>query len=255
MNLKRVIPTLLLGDSGFVKGQNFKNHKYIGDSTNVVKIFNDKEVDELIVLDINASRKNAPPKFEIIEMLASECFMPLCYGGGITSFDQAKTIFSLGVEKICLQTSSLLRTELISEIAQVFGSQSIVVSVDVATNFFGQRRLYNAAARRSLKGSWLEHAQKCVDAGAGEVLITSVKHEGLLGGIDEALIKEASDNLSVPVVAGGGVASVEDIKLAIQCGASGVSVGSFFIFYGPHRAVLINVPSKEVIEKKLSEIL
>ena len=254
MILHRVIPTLLLSDGGIVKGQNFKNHKYVGDPTNIAKIFNDKEVDELMVLDINASRKNSPPNYETIELLASECFMPLCYGGGISNFDQARKIFSLGVEKLCLQTSSFSKIELISEIVKEFGSQSVVVSIDVTTNFFGKHRLYSAAAKSSLKESWLEHAQRCVDLGAGEVLITSVKHEGLLGGIDNNLVKEASDNLSVPVVAGGGISSVEDIKLAIQLGASAVSVGSFFIFHGPHRAVLVNVPPRHIIESKLGEL-
>ena len=254
MIFNRIIPTLLLSRGRIVKGQNFKNHRYVGDPTNIVKIFNDKEVDELIILDIDASGSNADIDFECIKALSEECFMPLCYGGGISNIEQARKIFSIGVEKVCLQSSALSRPELISEIASEFGNQSVVVSIDITTSFFGKYQMYHAVSRSRFKESWLDHARKCVDLGAGEVLITSVKHEGLLRGIDINLIKEAAANLSVPVIAGGGISSLDDIKLALQLGASAVSIGSFFVFHGPHRAVLVNVPSREIIESTLGEI-
>lgn len=254
MIVNRIIPTLLLSKGRIVKGKNFKNHKYVGDPTNIVKIFNDKEVDELIVLDIDASRCNTPPDFEFTKLLSEECFMPLCYGGGISNVDQARKLFSIGVEKVCIQSSALSSPALISEIANEFGSQSIVVSIDVTTNFFGRYQIYNAAARSSVNKSWVDHARRCVDLGAGEVLITSVKHEGLLRGIDSKLITQAAESLTVPVVAGGGISSLDDIKLAIQHGASAVAVGSFFVFHGRHRAVLVNVPSREIIESILSDL-
>jgi cyclase len=238
----RVIPCLLLKESGLVKTQKFANPKYVGDPINAIRIFNDKEVDELMVLDIQASKEGREPNYALIEQFASECFMPLCYGGGINSVEQARQLFALGVEKVCLQSAILEDVTLISRIAERFGSQSVMVSADVKKDWRGKLRLYSASKQKILSKPWLSYLQDAVFAGAGEVLLNSVNHDGLMGGMNIDSIHEASAALSVPLIAVGGVGSLEDIKMAIDAGASAVAAGSFFVFQGPHRAVLITYP-------------
>jgi imidazole glycerol-phosphate synthase subunit HisF len=249
----RVIPCLLLRDGGLVKTTRFDRPKYVGDPINAIRIFNEKEVDELMVLDIVASRQNRGPDFRLIEQFAGECFMPLCYGGGISSIEQAQQLFALGVEKICLQTSILKEPALITRIAERFGSQSVVISVDVKRNFLGQPRLYSAMTRQTLKGAWLHRMCALVAAGAGEVLLNAVDRDGMMNGMDLDLIREASCAVDVPVTAVGGVGSLADIKAAINVGVSAVAVGAFFVFYGPHRAVLITYPRYEELEELLGD--
>jgi cyclase len=245
------MPALLLTSKGLVKTQNFAKPKYVGDPINAIRIFNEKEVDELIVLDIEATKNNRLPNYKLIEEFASECFMPLCYGGGVRTLDQAEKIFASGVEKICLQTSALLDINFISEIAKKFGSQSVVISLDVKKNWLGKRRLYLASSRRFLNGSWQDWVIKVVNAGAGELLINSVDNDGMMAGMDLDLISEAVKLSSIPTIAMGGVGSLEDIKDAINNGASAVAVGSFFVFHGLHRAVLITYPKYNDLEKLL----
>jgi imidazole glycerol-phosphate synthase subunit HisF len=247
----RVIPCLLLRDGGLVKTTRFDRPRYVGDPINTIRIFNEKEVDELMVLDIAASRQNRGPDFRLIEQFAGECFMPLCYGGGISLVEQARQLFALGVEKICLQTAVLKDLSLITRIAERFGSQSVVVSVDVKRNLLRQPRLYSAMTRRILKGSWSRHMCELVTAGAGEVLLNAVDRDGMMNGMDLDLIREASCAVDVPVTAVGGVGSLADIKAAINAGASAVAAGAFFVFYGPHRAVLITYPRYEELEELL----
>jgi cyclase len=247
----RVIPCLLLRDGGLVKTTRFNRPRYVGDPVNAIRIFNEKEVDELMVLDIVASRQNRGPDFLLIEEFAGECFMPLCYGGGISSVEQAQQLFALGVEKICLQASILKDPSLITSIAERFGSQSVVVSVDVKRNLLGQPRLYSAMTRQTLKKPWSRHMCELVTAGAGEVLLNAVNRDGMMNGMDLDLIREASCAVDVPVTAVGGVGSLADIKVAIDAGASAVAAGAFFVFYGPHRAVLITYPRYEELEELL----
>lgn len=246
-----MIPALLLTSKGLVKTQKFENPKYIGDPINAIRIFNEKEVDELIVLDIEASKKNQLPNYKLIEEFASECFMPLCYGGGIKTVDQAEKIFALGVEKICLQTSALLDLDFVSELAKKFGSQSVVISLDVKKNWLGKRRLYLASSKRFLKGSWQDWVIKVSGSGAGELLINSVNNDGMMAGMDIDLIGETSKLIPIPTIAMGGVGSLDHIKDAINIGASAVAVGSFFVFHGSHRAVLITYPKYNDLEKLL----
>ncbi len=245
----RVIPALLLQNEGLVKTIKFKNPTYIGDPVNVIRIFNDKEVDELMVLDITASQTGAEPNYQLIEELAGECFMPLSYGGGISTADQASRIFSCGVEKICLQTAAFRTPHLISELAQKFGSQSIIVSVDIKRNWFNKPKLFNTAERKVVDSDWLEYLQQHVRAGAGEILLNSVDKDGTLSGPDLDLIKTASETIDVPMIALGGVSSLEDIKATVEAGASAVAAGSFFVFHGPHRAVLITYPKYSDLEQ------
>jgi len=240
---KRIIPSLLIKNGGLVKGQQFENHKYVGDPINAIRIFNEKEVDELVVLDIAATSNGTGPNFELIEKFASESFMPLCYGGGISDIDQIRTLLSIGIEKVCIQSSALESTHFISEIASIFGSQAIVVSVDVKKNIFGRYHLYNSSRQLTNKNNWLEYIDSCVKAGAGELIVTSVNHEGKMKGMNLSLIKKVNEVTPVPLIASGGIGSMNDIKLAFDQGVSGVAVGSFFVFHGPHRGVLITYPA------------
>lgn len=250
---QRVIPTLLLQNGGLVKTVKFANPKYVGDPINAIKIFNEKEVDELIVLDIDASKTSQQPNFELVEEFASECFMPLCYGGGIKTVEQAARLFSLGVEKVSLQTSVLGDTSLISQIAEKFGSQSVVVSVDIKKNILGSYHLYSSATGKLIKSiHWKEYLKSVAQAGAGEILISAVDRDGMMNGMDSVLIGEAVAELDIPMIAAGGVGSLNDIKEGVDAGASAVAAGAFFVFHGPHRAVLITYPKYNDIEHLLS---
>jgi cyclase len=243
MNLCRVIPVLLLSNGRLVKTIRFKNPKYIGDPINVIKIFNEKEVDEIIVIDISATSQCKEPNYALIEQLASECFSPLTYGGGICKLDQARKLFALGIEKICIQNSAINNLSFITDLSNQFGSQSVVVSVDIKRNLFGQPRLYHAASRHLLPGTWLEYLRSFTEAGAGEILFNSVDKDGTLSGPDLSLIHEASQYIPVPLIALGGVRSLSDILDCLQAGACATAAGSFFVYYGPHRGVLISYPN------------
>jgi cyclase len=249
----RVIPCLLLQDRGLVKTLQFEKPKYVGDPINAIRIFNDKEVDELIVLDINASKERRDPDYAMIESFASECFMPLCYGGGIRTVHQAKQLFTLGIEKICLQTAALDDPTIITSIADTFGSQSVVVSIDVKKNWLGEHKLYRAVDCKKVNLPWFQHLQQMVNAGVGEVIVNSVDLDGTMSGVDLDLIREAASMTSIPMIAMGGVGRLSDIKAAIQAGASAVSVGAFFVFHGPHRAVLITYPDYQELENLLGK--
>ncbi len=244
----RVIPALLLRDGGLVKTQKFAKHKYIGDPINAIRIFNEKEVDELVLLDIDASRQSREPDYALIESIAAECFMPLGYGGGISTIEQARRIFSSGVEKVVLQTSAIQKPELVTEIAQRFGSQSVVVSIDIKRDWLGRYRLWSSSSRRALPGDWLEALKSMVAAGAGEVLLNSVDRDGMQQGYDLRLIKVAADAVDVPLIALGGAAKLEDFIEATEAGASAVAAGSLFVLQGPHRAVLISYPNYSELE-------
>lgn len=247
----RVIPALLLCNGGLVKTLKFKAPKYVGDPINAIRIFNDKEVDELMVLDITASKERREPNYALIEEFAGECFMPLAYGGGVTNVEQAARLFGLGVEKICLQTSALKDLTLVNLLAERFGSQSVMASVDVKRNWLGRAQLYGATDGKARSEPWLDMTRKLVNAGAGEVLLNSVDRDGTLAGPDLELIREAAKSLSVPLIAVGGVSSLADIKAAVDAGASAVAAGAFFVFHGPHRAVLITYPKYQELENLL----
>jgi len=238
----RVIPALLLQDRGLVKTERFAKPRYIGDPINAIRILNDKEVDELIVLDISASLRGAEPDYEMIEAFASECFMPLCYGGGITTLEQARRLFSLGVEKVSLQTGALRDLSLITRIAEHYGSQSVVVSLDVKRSLLGRYTLHAPTAGRNAPSGWTDVMTAAIAAGAGEVLVNAVDRDGTMSGVDATLIARAAAVCTVPLIACGGVGSLADIRAAVDAGANAVAAGGFFVFHGPHRAVLITYP-------------
>lgn len=238
----RVIPTLLLRNRGLVKTERFAKPRYVGDPINAIRIFNEKEVDELIVLDIEASRTGRDPDYDLVAAVAGECFMPLCYGGGIHSLDQAHRLFALGVEKVSVQSGALRDLDLVSQIAAAYGSQAVVVSVDVSRGLLGRYQLFSAAAMKTVSRDWVEFIKSAVAAGAGEILVNAVERDGTMKGIDRTLIVTAAVECTVPLIACGGVASLADIRQAVDAGAAAVAAGAFFLFYGPHRAVLITYP-------------
>jgi cyclase len=248
----RVIPCLLLRNGGLVKTRQFAKPTYVGDPINAIRIFNDKEADELMVLDITASRDGREPNYSLIEQFAGECFMPLCYGGGIRTVEQARRLLALGVEKVCLQTAVLEDATLVTRIAERGGSQAVLVSIDVKKNWRGRPKLYAAASGRTLDRPWLDQMRVVVDAGAGEVVLNAVDRDGMMSGMDLDLIRTASEAISVPLIAVGGAGSLAHIKEAIDAGASAVAAGAFFVWQGPHRAVLITYPRYQELERLLS---
>jgi len=250
----RVIPVLLLQNKGLVKTLKFNKSKYIGDPLNVIKIFNEKEVDELIFLDIDASKKGLEPNYKLIKEFASECFMPVCYGGGITNLEQIKKIFALGIEKVSINHTALKNTNLIKQAIEIYGSQSITISIDIKKSLFGKYKIYNHVTKKTLKVSFLDYIKQIEELGVGEVLINNVDLDGTQTGYDITLLKEVVDNMSIPVIACGGASKLEDFKLVKeQANISAVGAGSFFVFHGKHNAVLITYPTYEELQKLFGE--
>jgi imidazole glycerol-phosphate synthase subunit HisF len=248
----RVIPALLVENGALVKTVRFRAGTYVGDPIVAVRIFNEKEVDELTVLDISAARQPREPDYGLIENLAAECFMPTAYGGGITRVDQVKRILRCGVEKVVLNSSTVRNPSLVTEAARFAGSQSVVVSIDVRTNWFGQPRVFVRGGKTNTGLDPADHAAEMERRGAGEILLTSISRDGSYKGYDIALIRRVVDRVSIPVVAAGGARQVEDFTMAVnQGGASAVAAGSMFVFKRKHRAVLINYPSPAELEAKL----
>lgn len=249
----RVIPTLLLQGRGLYKTRQFKKPVYIGDPINAVKIFNDKEVDELIILDITASQEGRPPSYTLIEEIVSEAFMPIGYGGGIKQLQEIEKLFRLGVEKVSLNTQAYQHPELVKEAAQQFGSQSIVASMDVRKTLFGKKRVYVNRAKKDTKFKPIEFAKRMEDYGAGELYLTAVEREGSMEGYDLDLIRSVADAVSIPVIANGGAGTINHFREAITEGhASAVTAGSMFVFHGKLRGILINYPSQTELREQLS---
>ena len=235
--------------NGLYKTYKFNKPKYVGDPINAVRIFNEKEVDEIMLLDIEASKKNREPNYDLLKKFASECFMPLTYGGGIDNMYKAEKIFSLGVEKISIQTAALSNIEFLQDLVKNFGSSSIIFSIDVKKNFLGQQRIYSHATKMPLINFNIDNSLKIAkEAGVGEILFNSVDLDGTLLGQDLNLIKYISNQIDIPLISLGGVGSINDIQQSFQAGAQGVGVGSFFVFYGPHKAVLITYPDKKTLK-------
>ena len=248
----RIIPVLLLKNRGLYKGIKFKNHTYVGDPINTVRIFNEKEVDELILLDIEASLKNKPIDFTYLEEVVSEAFMPIGYGGGIDSVETAKKLFSIGIEKIILNTNAFLNPNLISELAKNFGSQSIVVSVDVKKSFFGAS-VYIKSGTIKIGLDPLEACILAEKSGAGEVIINDIDKDGTRSGYNLDYVKGIAKNLKIPVIVCGGAKSIEDFIEAKKAGAHACAAGAMFVYHGPHRAVLISYPKYDDLRKVLGE--
>ncbi len=242
----RIIPCLLVHNKGLVKTINFKNPKYVGDPINAVKIFNEKEVDELIVLDIDATRQKKEPNLRMIKNLADECRMPFCYGGGITSVDQARKIISLGVEKVALSYSALSNLELCIEIGKIIGNQSVVVVIDVRKKkFFSGYDIYTHNGTKKSKWKLEELVEKLDEIGVGEIVVNSIDNDGVMQGYDITLVEKIRKKCNMPVTVLGGAGSLDDVKKLInKFKIIGAAAGSLFVFKGKYRAVLINYPNR-----------
>ena len=251
MKRVRVIPVLLIQRDGLVKSIKFRNHTYVGDPINAVRIFNEKEVDEIVLLDISATAEKRGPNLAQIREIASEAFMPMGYGGGITKLEEIKELIGAGVEKVILNTSAFINPQLVRDAATYMGSQSIVVSIDVKKNFWGKYKVYVRNGSKNTDLDPVEFAKQMEEAGAGELLLNAIDRDGTFGGYDTDLISLISKNVKIPVVAVGGAASIDDFKQAVHHGASAVSAGSMFVFQRPHRAVLISYPGQKELKEKL----
>lgn len=246
----RVIPCLLLHKGGLYKTVQFKKPNYIGDPINAIKIFNEKEVDELIFLDIDATVANREPDYRMIEDIASECFMPLCYGGGIKTIDQMKRIFSIGVEKVSLSSVAVENPEIVKNAVKIFGSQSIIVTIDVKKSKFGSINVFTHNGKIKTKYEPFSFVKFMENMGAGEIIINSIDNDGRMKGFDIDLLKRVTESISIPVVALGGAGKIEDLVSAVkEAKVSAVAAGSMFVYHGPIRGVLINYPKYDVLQK------
>lgn len=250
MAIPRVIPALLLKNAGLVKTTQFKDPKYIGDPLNAVKIFNEKEVDELIFLDILATTENRNISLDFLANIAEECFMPLAYGGGIKTIEEIRAILKVGVEKVIINTQAVENPDFISSAVKKYGSSTICVSIDVKKNFWGKYEIYTHAGQKKTGLDPLTFALKMDAIGVGELMINSIDRDGTMKGYDLELIKKITEVVSMPVIACGGAASIEDVdKVIHEAGASAAAAGSMFVFHGKHRAVLISYPEQEQLKE------
>ncbi len=241
----RVIPALLLSDGGMVKTVQFDDARYLGDPINILKIFNDKEVDEVVLLDIDATVARRSPDLNLLSRIASECFMPLAYGGGgVRDLRTAREVLALGIEKVVINTHAVERPSFVAEVADAVGSQSVVASIDAKKTFLGRYRVRTRGGRRRTGKTPVEVAERLVDQGAGEVLLTSIDRDGVMKGYDLDLVRDVAHAVDVPVVACGGAGSLSDFVEAVEAGASAVAAGSIFAYQGAHRAVLVSYPSQ-----------
>jgi cyclase len=241
----RIIPCLLIRNKGLIKTQKFGASKYLGDPINAVKIFNEKEADELIVLDIDATATGSPVDFVMIQKMAAECRMPLCYGGGVKTVEQAKRIIGLGVEKVAISSAALANPDLITAIAAEIGSQSVVVVLDVKKLLFGMYEVYTTNGQKSTGLTPVEVAQQAEKLGAGEIVINSIDCDGQMKGYDIELALKVRAATRLPLTMVGGAGSLADIGHLIDaCGVVGAAAGSLFVFKGSYRAVLINYPTQ-----------
>lgn len=241
--LPRVIPCLLMRDRGLVKTVKFKTDVYVGDPVNAVRIFNDKEVDELILLDIDATREGRGPDFEVIAEIAGECFMPVAYGGGITSFSDVQRVIRSGIEKVVINSAAYGNLDVIREASATYGAQAVVGAIDVRKPLLGGYKLYSKSGSDEQKVKLTAHVEALVEAGAGEIFVNSIDRDGVMGGYDIDLIRQVCAATNTPVIASGGAGSVAHLVEAVeQGGASAVAAGSMFVFHGRHKAVLINYP-------------
>ena len=248
----RVMPCLLVKDGRLVKSVKFKKPAYVGDPVNAIKIYNEKEVDELILLDIVATIEKRKPSLELLSEVANECFMPLCYGGGIRCIDDIKKIFNIGIEKIAINSYAVENPVFIKQASELFGSQSIVASIDVKKTLFGKYVVYTCGGRKVTKLDPVTFACEMEQVGAGEILLNSIDRDGTWEGYDIDLIRKITDAVTIPVISCGGSGCVNDFGMAVnKGGASAVAAGSMFVYSGKDLGVLIKFPKREVLEKVL----
>lgn len=248
----RVIPCLLVHEKSLVKTVQFNKFQYVGDPLNTCRIFNELEVDELAILDILCGKERREPNYKLLTEIASECFMPLSYGGGIQTLQQAKRIFDIGFEKVIINTAACKNPELISEIANIFGNQSVIASIDIKRNLLKKYEVYSTGGRVNTKKNPVEWARTVEEYGAGEILLTNINREGTWDGFDLDMISKVADAVKIPLIANGGAGEISDIIDAVKVGhASAVALGSMVVFQKKGYGVLVNFPSS----KELDELL
>ena len=247
MRRVRVIPVLTLDNEKLVKTIKFKKPNYIGDPINAVKIFNEKEVDEIVILDITATKENREPNYTKIEEIASEAFMPFAYGGGITTLDQIERLFKLGIEKVVFNSSIENNFNLLTEASKIYGSQSIVASIDLKKNLFGKYQIMKNSGSKKVRDTIENYIKKIEDHGAGEIFVNSIDRDGTFDDYDYDIISLVSSLTNLPVVSCGGANSTSCFTKAIKSGSSAVGAGSFFIYASSKKGILINYPSQEVL--------
>ena len=241
----RITPCLLVQNYGLVKTRGFREPKYVGDPINAVRIFNEKEVDEIMVVDIDASTKQREPDYTLIKNLAAECRMPLCYGGGVKKVEQVERIIALGVEKVAISSAAIEDPDLISASAKIVGNQSVVVVLDVKSSAPGKYELFTHNATRATKRNPVETAKQMEQLGVGEIILNSIDRDGMMKGYDLDLVQKIRDAVGVPMTVLGGAGSLKDIQsLFTTFGILGAAAGSLFVFKGVYRAVLINYPNR-----------
>lgn len=250
MAIVRVMPCLLLRGRGLVKTRKFKDPVYLGDPVNAVHIFNEKEVDELVLLDIDASREGREPDYELVAEIAGECFMPIAYGGGIKTLDQVRKLIRCGVEKIVINSAATESTEVIRAAADLFGSQAVVGAIDVKKTLLGGYRAFSKSGTVEVKIKLEDYVGNLLAAGVGEIFLNSIDRDGMMMGYDLQLIRHVANMVNVPVVACGGAGTVQHLKEAVkEGGATAVAAGSMFVFHGKLRGVLINYPQDLRLER------
>ena len=247
--LPRVIPCLLLKNNGLVKTTKFKDAKYIGDPINAVKVFNEKEVDELVFLDITKSIDRLGPNIELLKDIASEAFMPMAYGGGLASIGDIERVYSIGFEKVILNSVTIRNPEVIKQAVQLAGSSGVVVSVDVKRGLFGGYGVMTHSGSLKATVALIDHIKRMEEVGVGEILLGSIDRDGTSLGYDLELLSQVSKEVSIPVVPVGGASCLQDFAKAINAGASAVAAGGMFVYYGKHRAVLISYPEYRKIKE------
>jgi len=249
MHRIRVIPTLLLDNDGLYKTSKFKNPIYVGDPINAVRIFNNKEVDELILLDFTATTEFRTPNFDNIKEIVSEAFMPIGYGGGINSLNSIEKLFKIGIEKVILNSIAFSNESILIEAIKIFGSQSIVVSIDYKKDLFGNKFIYTNGGKLKQKVDIFSACNHFQTIGVGEIMINSIDREGEMNGYDILTINKISQELLIPVIASGGAGNISHLAEGVRAGSSAVAAGSMFIFQGIHKAVLLSyIKSEEVIK-------
>ena len=254
MLFNRLVPCLLLKKHGLVKTIKFKNERYIGDPINAVKLFNEKEVDEIMLLDIEATAKNQEPNFELIEEIANECFVPLCYGGGVNSISQMHKIYALGIEKISLSSIAINDISFIKKAISIFGSQSVVVTLDYKKTFFGKKMMYVCNGKIKTKYSVDEFVRILNEVGVGEIVLNSIDNDGTMLGYDKETIKIISKITQIPIIALGGAGNLNDmIEVIKEADISAAAAGSLFVYHGKLKGILINYPKFDDIQSMMKK--
>ena len=248
MLLPRIIPTLLIDDGGFVKTKKFKKPDYVGDPVNVINLFNRFEVDEIILLDITATKGKKPLDFELIQDLANECWVPLAYGGGVNNIDDIKRLFSMGIEKVVINSATYTNPDMVKEAVKIYGSQAIVTSVDLKKDFLGNMHAYTHSGTKKIKMPYMDYLLSLQDLGVGEIFLNFIHLDGTWSGYDLETSEHIINALNVPVIICGGAGHRDDFIAPLKMGAQAVAAGSLFVYKGQDKGVLINYPERDDID-------